>query len=508
MGSENHLEERMMDYETFRKICPDNFGRINCQQAFDLANKRNDKSFTHVVCMVCDAESPSHPDDSLDCYKNLVHLLKRIMNTNGEPDRLQTLYRIYSEKKEFPKKHSDLYIKILNLALLPGIGPKLVKVLPENFVFKTSKKEIMQDLQRHDSRFCYGATHEMSESAEIILSAIMDDLGEKCKADFRNVSDEVRSALKALEGEIDDDYLRRFPYFILRARDARFPAETALLNDVGCCITGTDGKWREASIIYDIDKAVKLWKIGPTEESFKPFALGIFVETEGYHVSNPDDRKKYLVFEGFPANQAYYDQIHKVTMILSTHNSEFISYEKEFSLSELGYMIGLIAAKKSNIPKLFVNTEHSGRQDSVEKTVGEIAQSAGLARGTVWKYDRHGRFKLLMDPYTGGEFLNKVGNQQFEHTHFLKKPQLDSDIVEKLRKDPEWGGESVFDTFYDWNKFIMETHPQWSEELKKQHPYAESVLRRGKDPQWNLGIGYCKGFEVDVEKECERLGIS
>ncbi len=504
MGLDDAIEFRILGRDLLKSICPDDFGRIDCQKAFEFAKDKY-KGHVDVICKVVDAQSRER-GNALDCYKHLIHLLKRIMNTGGDVARLQNLHQIYSGKLEFPSAHRDLYLRMLELSLVPGVGRKLVEILPSYVEFKKSKQEILAELQRNDCRFWEGANDRMSEFADIITSDVEKYVEPNAMHEFNVASSNMSAALNNLEQKLGDEFLRTFPYYILRARNARFPSQGSLVNDVDCCVTGTDGKWRDASIIYDLDPSVHLWKIESTDSSC-PFGLAIFAETEGYHVAVPHDKKRYLVFEGFPANKNFFNQIQTVTMVLSTHNREFISYDTVFSLSEFVYLAGLITAKCAGIPAMFINTEHSGRQESVEKTIGAIAGTVGL-KSDVWKYDRHGRFKLLKDPLTGESFIHSSCDELFEHTHFLEKPRLGDGLVEKIRKDPQWSGDCVFDTWYGWNRFIMDTYNSWSPEEKARHPYAESVFKRGKDPQWNLGIGYCKGFEVDVKKECERLGVS
>ncbi len=301
-------------------------------------------------------------------------------------------------------------------------------------------------------------------------------------------------------------------------------------NQVGCCITGSAGISRDATIISWLDPAVHLWEFRTFNDNYsrdlpeifkEVFGLALLIETEGNHVSAPHDPQKYLVFEGLIANQNYYARIGKLRFHqhdgkIEREGVHAKGKEVQVSFPNFVYNLALRTAKELGIKKLFINTEHSGRQFSVEDFAREVAQEYIEHRG-IWGFKGR-KFKLKRDTVSrssfaqfadsNGQIIYDKGGKPFEYTHFLRKPSLSGSIVQAIERDASWSGEEYFDTWYGWNKFIMETYPKWSEELRKQHPYAESVAKRGKDPQWNLGIGYCKGFEVDVEMECKRLGMS
>ncbi len=308
-----------------------------------------------------------------------------------------------------------------------------------------------------------------------------------------------------------------------------FP-KIAIDAGVDCCITQPDGKSKEATVLYAIDKTVTVWSFsfkGGSVYYDTSFALAIFVKARGHHFSKTVP-ENYLVLEGFPANQRYYSRVGKMDAKFVCSDIENYALGRlgrsEVSFTELVYILGLKTAKREGISKLFVNTEHSDRQKSVHDAIRTAAIECSLSRGEVWDMGSHGSFKLLKDQHTEKDFQvfkdpgtnevllydkNRNGKREpFEYTHFLQKRALPAQLVKMIRKNPLWKGENVFDTWYGWNRFIMDTHKQWSDELKAKHPYAKAIYERGRDPQWNLGIGYCKGFEVDVEKECKRLGIS
>ncbi len=288
-----------------------------------------------------------------------------------------------------------------------------------------------------------------------------------------------------------------------------------LINNVDCCIVGPFGKSKEASILYLLDPDVHMIRFTPGEYAV---GLAIFAKVEGYHASSPDESTTYLLLEGCPINQNYYSCVDKVNLKNpeSGKGTSPLNIRNGLSMPQLVYVLGLKTAKDLKIPKLFINAEHTGRQKSVEDVVLEAAR-ANVKEAGRWSL-KDGKFILRKDPLTGGNFAHIVaGNRCFEYTHFLQKKPLSPALVSELQNDPSWNGEGYFDTWYGWNKFIGKTYADWSPELKQAHPYAGSVWERAKsrldqglhpESYWNLGIGYCKGFEVDVEKECERLGIS
>jgi hypothetical protein len=532
---ESALLDRELDYGWFLKVYPEGFGKVDCQKAFMLAcegYRDNQSTMQPITCAVRKAKALDDHDYLLEFHKKLLHVLRRLKNTEGNALRVQKVRELYEKDENRRHGESHLYRSIIELALIPVIGSSLVEMISKEFKFHESKKEILNYLNRNDKAIHTDAAQTTQKLLSVIKNAL--SIAELSSKDSLKAGD----LLYSLELRVDklfDNYVSQFmhtssdfprdkekflqgsflgPYITI---SSHCPEETMLFNEVNCCITGPTGKWRDASIIYKLDPSVKVWnfdtphiaQMGPCNLHVgSPFGLALFIKTAGYHSSNPEVINSYLVIEGFPVNRHYYDRIEELEMVLVRDASYLPLNIKKHSLPSFVYVLGLITAKHHNIPKLFINTEHSGRQESVEDTVGQIAEFVGFKRNDVWKYDKHGKFDMLKDPLTGDFSRIDVGNQRFEYTHLLQKNQLPRQLVEKIRRDPMWSGESVFDTWYGWNKFIMDTYEKWSPQLKKEHPYSESVAKRGKDPQWNLGIGYCKGFEVDVEKECKRLGIS
>ncbi len=529
------LFERDLDDAWFLNIYPEDVGRVDCQKAFMLACDRRPSDSEYMPPMKCAVRKVKAIDDAdylLDFHKRLLHVLRRLKNTDGDASRVQKIKELYEKDENRGDSESLLYRSIIRLASIPAIGPTFIEMISKEFQFHESKKEILDYLSKNDQAIHQESVQTTQKLLDIIKNALSSaevpsndrlEAGDliyslmlRVNKLFKNYTyqfmhssgDFPRDKEKFLQGKLLGPYI---------TVSSHSPEETMLFNEVNCCITGPTGKWRDASIIYSLDSSVKVWNFD-TEHFVQmgmgamplgsPFGLALFIETEGHHSSNPELINKYLVIEGFPVNKKYYDRIKELEMVLVQDASYLPLKIKKHSLASFVYVLGLLTAKRRNIPKLFVNAEHSGRQESVEDTVGEIAEFIGFKRNDAWKYDRHGKFEMLKCPLAGDFAQIAVGNRQFEYTHFLQKRPLPRELVEEIRRDPDWNGESVFDTWYGWNKFIMDTYPNWSEEMKKAHPHAESVSKRGKDPQWNLGIGYCKGFEVDVKKECERLGIS
>jgi hypothetical protein len=302
------------------------------------------------------------------------------------------------------------------------------------------------------------------------------------------------------------------PKHTLHARLNNSP-RSAMINLVDCCITGPFGKYRDASALYWLDNAVHLLEfyIDPSENDDNfPFGIAIFFEAEGRHHTKSNDNK-YLVLEGFITNQNEHRGIQEI-------RQEFVNFfgetrqlslpSKWMSIPQAVYYSGLYIAHMLGKEKLFINTQHGpNSQRSVEATVLSAAQKSKLP-SELWNFKR-GKFELLGD--CSGKFsyiADKKGNL-FEYTHHLRKEhQFDSELVKRLRRKPEWNGEILSDALHDWNKYIMETHSDWPESLQNEHPYARAVYERGTSPSWNLGIGYCKGFEVDVKSECEKNKIT
>ncbi len=311
-----------------------------------------------------------------------------------------------------------------------------------------------------------------------------------------------------------------------------------MANEVDCCITGPNGKHRAATMLYWLDPAVYTWEFYAFSESDEavdqtlPFGLGIFFKAEGHH-SSKKDSQEYLVLEGFPANVYRYGHItwiseegsatcKKLQKLISDAPWNVALPATPHSLPELVYVLGLVTAKSLGIPKLFINVEHSERtQYSVRHSLNEIMRFTG--NDEVWDADAQ---KMMKDPLTAdGSFAafearTKVyggieKTKKFNYTHFLKKPSFPPELIPKIvGKSGKWNGEGLFDTHFPWARFVGSAYRTWPAREEDFDPHAwlgERSLDYFKDkhgqlePCWNLGIGYCRGIEVDVQDELDAL---
>ncbi len=500
---------------------PDGFGRIKCREGYERACAK-DKAPKQSFYLSYTKKPEVSKLNSLDEVKDLAYLFLQIKNTL--PSDVKSAWQNWREQSPFSlysSEEKNLFEMAVNICSdeknhkwLESISSKyadsLVLALEGEKVRHPLRK--LYSLAAHFIETVKMPPQAASDMNSMLFTLIIATLKRGLVDDFH--------AFEKSGAKLYRHHVIKLPRESNEVADepimagVNHSAQDSMLNFVGCCITA--GKSREAPILYWLDDAVHLWQtyiIAKNHGPF-PFGLGIFVEAEGNHVSKPGKKEKYLILEGFPAQQLTYSTIGNV----SFQSNDMISACDWITLPQAVYLLGLSAAKSRNIPRLFVNTEHSGRQRSVEDAVREAAISSQLPMDA-WKVNRHNEFKLIKDPYTDGSFMqltdanteriiNDSTGKPAEYTHFLGKSQFSSNLISELRRDLSWNGEGFFDTWYGWNKFIMESYPAWSEEMKNKHPYAEAVFKHGKDPQWNLGIGYCKGFEVDVEKECKRLGIS
>jgi len=453
------------------------------------------------LCNVLDVRPKSvfgEADTSaINRFRNLVYVFRKAYKLRDNDIQLEGYKTQISKSQRFPSVDFDLCRHVFELlsarqdfgAFISGLKPNEFKNLFTDDNIESSVKSFNE---RSDLAF-FKLTDKFVNK---LMNWVAEGGGpgsDQYIARLLNLKRELTRERFLLDpvGISDDDWKLHTHRDPLLWSKLNYSAEHVMVNQVNCCITGPYGKHRDASILYCLDPNVFAWMFHPLGEGFSslldPFGLGIFVRVKGRHFSKKKN-KDYLVFEGFPANQEHYWRL---------KNSGL-------SMPDLVYKCGLQLANELKISKMFINTCHSNHtQPSVDDTVSELIKMTG--HQDAWT-DKEG---LIKDPLTKGDLASlEVGNKQFLYTHFLQKPRLDRYLVEKLRKQDNWSGESVFDTWYDWNKFIMDTYDSWPPEFKARHPYTKSVAKRGRDPQWNLGIGYCKGFEVDVEKECERLGIS
>jgi hypothetical protein len=504
--------------------------RIDNRVGYWFAANSKKKTCEFWLPILTPQDNPSVDDaPALLRCDNLVHVIREIYNTGGNSDsfsRLRTAFSANKLKNRYLSEEDfDTILPLFELlqdsaarerfyAGMKGRESKIQSLdLRFDAPFKLIKEgeEFNKGHVNSSAHFFYkgyvealsGTLESMKESS----SSIIEIIGKELRVLKSKLGDEEKQFVmisKSADHHVNSkiDYLqacRNFP---------------RIATDVGldCCIAQPDGKSKEATVLYALDKSVDVWSFtfGDGWPPYNAFALAIFVKARGHHFSKTDP-EDYLVLEGFPASHRYYPVVGTLdgrARYLFTESYSFGHLGRlELTFPELVYIIGLKTAKQSGIPKLFVNADHSDKQKSVQDAVRTAAIECGLPRGEVWDRGSHGSFKLLKDA-SGSDFAKAtLGGPEFSYTHFLEKRPLPSSLIRMIRKDSDWNGESVFDTWYNWNKFIMDTYDCWSPEAKALHPYSESVAKRGKNPQWNLGIGYCKGFEVDVEKECDRLGI-
>jgi len=510
-----------MSFQDFCKIYPDDFGKIKCRRGFlnVYSSERRGPSFMVEKKIPVNDEMKT---DAIDRFKGLFELLDQINLARGNQDKLQQLRKTYSKNKlqEFSQEDRELYLPFIDFQSAcknpwPSGGPSLTMGIDFSFA---SARTLSNSLK-------YGS--EPYKSAKEYIKFILDDWEvlpspqDSKEEQVFNAYGEMREGLTLLLEELHSEELalNKIDFQVnISHLDAFLGGSDINLatNKVNCCITGPKGKSRDATILYRNDPAVRVWDIVANEitGNLSPFGIAIFVETEGYHFSAPEKKTRYLVLEGFPANQNYYARIGRLS---GKYSEDLNMSDKTITLPQLVYALTLTTAKTQNIPKLFINTEHSGRQRSVEDAVREAAIKANLKQGEIWEFSRHRKFHLLKDPITDSSFAHiDVLDQSFEYTHFLQKPSFPYELMNKLKRDPLWCGEGYFDTWYGWNAFINETYEDWPAKLRLEHPHAHSVYRRGQvhspgghpESYWNLGLGYCKGFEVDVKQACKDLGIS
>jgi len=427
-------------------------------------------------------------------FKNLVHVLRKACRIGDNRIQLEGYKTYVNKSQRFPEEDFDMCQQAFEMTearqdfkdFISGLEPNEFRDI---FAESNIESSIKSFNTRMDLNFC--------KSADIFLNKLMcwtqarkspgSDLFFE-KVHYLRIELLREQYLRNPGGLSDDDweyYKKMDPVLDFKLN---YSAKHVMVNQVNCCITGPSGKHRDASILYWLDENVFSWTLHPIRSArmsvLDPFGLAIFVKAKGRHFSSQKE-EDYLVFEGFPANQEHYWRLKKLGV----------------SLPRLVYDCGLWLARELKISKMFINASHSNNtQQSVDDTVREMISIAEHQES--WS-DKEG---LISDPLTKDVLASlEIGNKQFVYTHFLRKPCLDINLVGKLRRRDNWLGESVFDTWYDWNKFIMDTYDSWLPESKALHPYAESVAKRGKDPQWNLGVGYCNGFEVDVKTEYKRL---
>ena len=491
---------------------PIDFGRIDCNIAYRMACELGESRETSLGSVSGEIKWPRDEEEGseIDTFRELVQITYKINKIANDRDKSEARKRAALERLAnkcwpgdklleglfgFWSKHLPEFDSFYSKRPVRKVFSQLVNLKGE-----ISKQKLLEFLKRTDRPFYEMAGHFIRSFGNAV----------KEKAHLGDLA----SRLDTLETRIDEEFhfLGNSGSKDLIDKTNDFSAShnsvfDVMNNEVGCCITGPSGEYRDAAILYCLDRSVNTWSFDCGQDN-STIGLGIFVEATGRHFSKPHgEEKRYLVVEGFPSNDKYYRQVGQ----LNPNYGRFqiaSSFPDDCTLPQLVYFLGLLTAKVRRIPKLFINTEHGSTMPSVEDVVHEAAQATVEKEG-FWRF--HGRkFELLKDSETKGPFAYlESDGYRFEYTHFLQKSPLLPGLITQLKRlNSDWEGEEFFDTWHGWNKFIIATYPHWSEELKKQHPYAESVWRRGKDPQWNLGIGYCKGFEVDVAKECKRLGIS
>lgn len=553
--------------------------RIKALQGAHLAQKTTKYPRRAMYFSITENTGATTPSDSLARFKGLLHILRQLKNTAGEKHRLENLYRAYDQKQELATDDLDLYLPVIrffsnNYHALENV---LQAPRPKEFLIDgaITRQDVEKLKRRADPAFYEKANaylHAIGTALqkkvtrkkknlqlqEIILqterlrqeiadSALSSSPKTRYGIDVEHLNSQGETTKNRL-AYLNDDALtpaqarKRFPkrpaYF---TDDAPTPeqarkrfhmhatgfshtfsktphrlaakmnhsATNLLVNVVNCCISGPHGKSKEASILYWLDPAVHVWEVTPDPY---PAGLVLCVEATGHHASRPDDQTKYLVLEGFPANKNFYAHIARVH---SAGGDNDLRTTDSYTLAQMAYILGLKTAQTQGISKLFINAEHTGRQQSVEDTVIAAAQ-ANIPDGSTYRV-KDGKFILRKDPLANAPCARiTAGDHTFAYTHQLHKQPLDPTVVSALRNDPQWDGEGYFDTWYGWNRFIGDLSPEPLEEICTRHPYARRVWERAQarrkqhlhpESYWNLGIGYCTGIEVDVEKECARLKI-
>jgi len=505
--------------------------RIDNRVGYWFAVNSNKKDCEFSLPILAPQDNPAVDEaPALLRVNNLAHIIREIYNTGGNVDSLSRLRDACSannlKNRYLSEEDFDIILPLFELLqnsaarerFYAGMKERESKIQSSGLRFDTPFKHV-KEVEEFNKGYVNSSIHFYSEGYVKALSGTLESM----RASSNNIIEVIDKELQVLKSKLSEECNRFYKlsksadHFVFSKMDSlqtcRNSPRIAIDVGIDCCIAQPDGKSKEATVLYALDKSVDVWSFtfGDGWPPYNAFALAIFVKARGHHFSKKDN-EDYLVLEGFPANHRYYSVVGTLDgkfRCLFTENYSFGHLGRlELTFPELVYVIGLKTAKQSGIPKLFVNADHSDKQKSVQDAVRTAAVECGLPRGEVWDRGSHGSFKLLKDA-SGSDFAKAtLGGPDFSYTHFLKKRPLPSSLVRMIRKDSDWNGESVFDTWYGWNKFIMDTYDGWSPESKALHPYAESVAKRGKDPQWNLGIGYCKGFEVDVEKECKRLHIS
>jgi hypothetical protein len=536
----------------------DHHGKIKALQGAQLAQKTTKYPRRAMYFSMTENPNAATPSDSLARFKGLLHVIRQLKNTAGAKHRLENLCRAYAQRQELATDDLELYLPVIRF--FSNHYRTLANVLraprPQEFLIDgpITKHDVEKLKQRADPLFY--------EQANAYLYAISSTLGKRAARDKKNQDlQEIVTHIMKLQQEItnyalssspktrygidvehlnsqgettksrlayfNDDALTPaqarkrfsmhatgFSYTFSKAPDRlaaklNNSATNLLVNVVNCCISGPYGKSKEASILHWLDPAVHVWEITPDTY---PAGLVLCVEATGNHASRPDDLTKYLVLEGFPANKNFYANI---ASVYSAGGDNDLRTSEHYTLAKMAYIFGLKTAQTQGISKLFINAEHTGRQQSVEDTVFEAAKANIPDHNTYRLKDE--KFVLRKDPHTNAPFAQiTVGDNAFAYTHHLQKQPLNPELVTALRNDPHWNGEGYFDTWYGWNKFIGNLCSEQVEEIGKSHPYARRVWERAQtrrkqqrhpESYWNLGIGYCRGIEVDVAKECARLNI-
>jgi len=265
----------------------------------------------------------------------------------------------------------------------------------------------------------------------------------------------------------------------------KYPIDNVVnrLGEEGLCIFGNE-KARDASLLYNLDKSVDLLAINALNEKKNYIdTVGMTVLAEAKSLEN---NKKVLVVDAFDA-------------VLDKF--EYGPPERLF-ISIYAGILGL--AQNRHIDTIFVNASHSNKRTMPLDFMEFLAKQAfgENSEGGEWKWEREQKsvkFKLLQGV---SREPRKEGLPCLEHTHYLEK--------EPLKENKELGigphTEMYFETWFRWNKHILDTYEKWPEEMRQRFPYtAEKMKDELKHPQWNLGRGYAYGFEIDVKKEIERL---
>ncbi|USN45830.1 MAG: hypothetical protein H6502_01715 [Candidatus Woesearchaeota archaeon] len=213
---------------------------------------------------------------------------------------------------------------------------------------------------------------------------------------------------------------------------------------------------------------------------------------------------------------------------LQTHSLAFIGDRTPYLWHKFNYHNLLQLAHRRGVNRLLVNASHSRDQQSTQDFVRYVASQARLHEGvdfTFKEVDADGvrKFVLLRTPHEVDGFA---------YTHQVRKAPLPADLVAKLQnaQDPTYFYEedregitrpdgSVVDIAEVMPPFMRRLRDIVASRLPQTLPYSgEEYLTSFYEwerhsnpgnpmPHWNMGEGYLRAIEIDVEREMERFGM-